>query len=233
MLGVKRGYCQGNHSSKERISSMPTTAVQRGVCVEAAGARLPGLLYLPPGPTGFVIFASNGKLMRIDRRQMDLSEELNARGLGTLVFDLVETSEGPEIHGNVDQLAARLLSATGWSRKQWGVAGLPIGFVGTGLGSAAALSAAAALSPKVRAVATLGGRPDLAGPALSKVQASTLLLAAVDNPVEVEAADVAAAHLSGPHRIRHLKCDDEGLGSWRMTPPTCRWMEWHLPREGG
>lgn len=210
---------------------MPATALQRGVCVEAAGARLAGSLYLPPEPKGFVIFASSRDLMRIDRRQLDLSEALNARGLGTLLFDLVETTDGPEVGGNVELLAARLLSATGWSRRQWGVSGLPVGLVGSELGSAAALSAAAALSPSVRAIALRGGRPDLAGPAIDQVEAPTLLLADAGDPVEVAAAGVAAAHLTGPHRVRRVRCDDKRLGSWRMTPPIYHWMEWHLSGE--
>ncbi len=212
---------------------MPITAVQRGVCVEAAGARLAGSLYLPPDPKGFVIFASSRDLLRIDRRQIDLSEELNARGIGTLLFDLVESTDSAEAESNVDLLTARLLSATGWSRRQWGVAGLAVGFVGSELGSAAALSAAAALSPRVRAVALRGGRPDLAGPAIDHVRAPTLLLADVEDGLQVEAASVAAVHLPGPHRFRQVRCDDKRLGSWRMTPPICHWMEWHLPRMEG
>lgn len=207
---------------------MPTTSIQRGVCVEAAGARLAGWLYLPPDPRGFVLFASSRDLMRLDRRQIDLSESLNRRGLGTLLFDLVETTDGPAVNGDVDTLAARLLSATGWSRKQWGVSGLPLGYVGSGLGSAAALSAAAALIPDLRAIASQGGRPDLAGEALARVRAPTLLLADLDEPAEVEAAKRAAARLSGPHRVHRVKCDDKRLGSWRMTPSISRWMAWHM-----
>jgi hypothetical protein len=206
---------------------MLTTAIQRGVCVEAAGARLAGWLYLPPDPRGFVLFASSRDLMRIDRRQVHLSEELNQRGFGTLLFDLVETTDSAEVESDVDVLAARLLAATGWSRKQRGVSGLPLGYVGSGLGSAAALSAAAALVPAVGVIASHGGRPDLAGEALAAVEAATLLLADADNPVEVEAAQTAAASLSAPHRIRRVNCRDRQLGSWRMTPAICDWMEWH------
>jgi putative phosphoribosyl transferase len=207
---------------------MVATVIQRGVCVEAAGARLAGWLYLPPDPRGFVIFASNRDLMRIDRRQVDLSEQLNQRSFGTLLFDLVETTDSADVERDVGVLAARLIAATGWSRRQRGVSGLPVGYVGSGLGSAAALAAAAALVPTVRAIASHGGRPDLAGKAIAEVEAPTLLLADTDDPFEVDAAQAAAAYLSTPHPIRRVNCRGQQLGSWRMTPAICDWMEWHL-----
>ncbi len=196
--------------------------------MEAAGARLAGSLYLPPDPTGLVIFASSRDLLRIDRRQVGLSEALNGRGLGTLLFDLVDASDSAEIEGNVGLLAGRLIGAAGWSRKQWGTGGLPLGFVGSGLGSAAALSAAAALIPKVGAIASHGGRPDLAGEALAGVLTPTLLLADAEEPVEVEAARTAAAYLSAPHRIHRVLHRAAQPGRWAATPSICRWMEWHL-----
>lgn len=196
--------------------------------MEAAGARLSGWLYLPPEPSGFVIFASNRDLMRIDRRQVNLSEELNKRGLGTLLFDLVETTDNSDVENDVGILAARLISATGWSKKQWGVGGLPTGYVGSGLGSAAALSAAAAQVPKIRSIVSHGGRPDLAGDAILGVQTPTLFLADPEDPVEVEAATAAAARIPGPHRVRLGVSDTNGLGQWQMTPTISQWMEWHL-----
>jgi putative phosphoribosyl transferase len=196
--------------------------------VEAAGARLAGSLYLPPDPKGFVLFASSRDLMRIDRRQVDLSETLNRRGLGTLLFDLVETTDSAELERNVGALAGRLIGATGWSRKQWGVSGLPIGYIGSGLGSAAALSAAAALIPQVCAIVSHGGRPDLAGEAIGEVKTPTLLLAAAENSSELEAARAASAHLSGPHRVHRVRRHAVHTGKWAATPAICRWLEWHL-----
>jgi putative phosphoribosyl transferase len=207
---------------------MPATAIQRGVCVEAAGATLAGWLYLPPDPTGFVIFASSRDLLRIDRHQVDLSEALNKRGLGTLLFDLIDETDSAEVEQDVGALAGRLIGATGWSRKQWGASGLPLGYVGSGRGSAAALSAAAALIPKVRAIASNGGRPDLAGEAISSVQTPTLLLADAQDSLEVEAARTAAAYLSAPHRIYQVHERAHQTGRWAATPSICRWIQWHL-----
>lgn len=120
-----------------------------------------GELYLPPQPRGLVLFASNRDLMRLDRRQVDLGEALNRRGIGTLLFDLVETTDDVETENDLEVLTERLLGASEWSSEQWGVGGLPLGYVGSGLGSAAALIAAVALgqgsapSPRAEAGPTL------------------------------------------------------------------------------
>jgi putative phosphoribosyl transferase len=213
---------------------MPTFAIQRGVCVETAGARLSGDLYLPPRPRGFVLFASNRDLMRLDRRQVDLGEALNERGIGTLLFDLVETTDDAETESNLEILTERLIGATEWSLEQWGVDGLPLGYVGSSLGSAAALVAAVALEPKICAIASHGGRPDLAADGLAKVQAPTLLLIVSDDVVAAEAAVSAAHHLRSPHQIRSANSHRPGSGSWEAAPLICEWMEWHLSRpEGG
>jgi hypothetical protein len=207
---------------------MPATGIQRGVCVEAAGARLAGEIHLPPDPRGFVLFASSRELMRLDRRQLGLSAALNERGMGTLLFDLVETTDDAEVERNLEILTERLLEAAEWGSEQWGVEGLPMGFVGSGLGSAAALVVAAALGSEVWAISIHGGRPDLADHGLAKVQAPTLLLADPNDPVESQAADAAAARLCAPHRIRRRRTEAAELGTWQATPAICHWMEWYL-----
>jgi putative phosphoribosyl transferase len=205
-----------------------TSQLQRGVGIETAGTRLAGELNLPPNPNGFVLFACSRALGRIDRRQVGLSEALNRRGLGTLLFDLVEASDGPEIADDVEALTERLVDATEWSWRQWGVTELPIGYIGSGLGSAAALSAAAVLGPKIGAIASHSGRPDLACEDLGEVLAPTLLIVDADDPPVAAANATAAALLRCPHRLRQVKTDSKQVGSWQATPAICRWMEWHL-----
>lgn len=48
----------------------------------------------------------------LDRRQVDLAESLNARAIGTLPFDLVETTDSSETERHVGLLAQRLLGTT-------------------------------------------------------------------------------------------------------------------------
>ena len=57
----------------------------------------------------------------------------------------------------------------------WFVVLLPIGYFGASTGAAAALWAAAG-DPRVAAIVSRGGRPDLAAPRLAEVRAATLLI---------------------------------------------------------
>jgi len=183
-------------------------------------------MHVPPQARGFVLFASDQAWMRMNRRQVDLSEALNESGLGTLLFDLVDP--GDDVDGDLEILVERLLGASEWISERWGVEGLPLGYVGSGLGSAAALVAAAALGPELRAVAIRGGRPDLAGAGLAKVEAATFFAFAGDDPVEAEAAITAAARVRGPQRIRNYPSQEGPAGRWGATPAICTWMDWHL-----
>src|SRR5207249_4553901 len=65
---------------------------------------------------------------------------------------------------------------------------LPFGYFGASTGAAAALIAAAELPAPVRAIVSRGARPDLAGEALGRVRAPTLLI--------VGASDVAVIELN-------------------------------------
>jgi dienelactone hydrolase len=77
---------------------------------------------------------------------------------------------------DVGLLAQRLLFATDWLRKNPQTENLRIGYFGASTGAGAALVAAAENPDGVGAVVSRGGRPDLAGDALSRVEAPTLLI---------------------------------------------------------
>lgn len=220
------------HKTERRPASplpaSPTPALNRGVCIEAAGAKLRGALDVPAAARGLVLFASSRDLGRIDPRQANLARELNRRGLGTLLFDLVEGTDNASIGSDVDALTERLLGATAWSAAQWGVEDLPIGYVGSGLGSAAALSAAAKLGREIEAVASHCGRPDLASADLGEVRAPTLLVVDAGDSSLVAANEIAAAQLCCPQRLRKERTRGGRGEGWAATPAVCRWMEWHL-----
>ena len=102
--------------------------------------------------------------------------------MATLLFDLLtEAEEREELHTghlrfDIALLADRLAGATGWLSQQAGARDLPVGYFGASTGAAAALVAAATRGDKIRAVVSRGGRPDLAGEALDRVQSPTLLI---------------------------------------------------------
>jgi dienelactone hydrolase len=99
-------------------------------------------------------------------------------------------------------LASRLADAVRWISDQTPLAGLPLGLFGASTGAAAALVAAAALSDRVGAVVSRGGHPDLAGHALDKVRAPTLLIVGGDDAGIIVLNEKALAQLRSPKDLR-------------------------------
>ena len=145
------------------------------------GVHLEGDLANPPGARGIVLFAHGSGSSRHSPRNRQVAGELNDLGLATLLLDLLtpdeERAERQTRHLRFDigLLAGRLSAATAWLQAEPSTSGLPIGYFGASTGAAAALVAAAD-NDAVAAVVSRGGRPDLAGPALERVVAATLLI---------------------------------------------------------
>jgi putative phosphoribosyl transferase len=96
---------------------------------------------------------------------------------------------------DIGLLTERLLAAVDWGRQQPDTADLPIGLFGASTGGAAALAAAAA-SPAIRAAVLRGARPDLAGRALTRVTAPTLMIVGGEDPLVLALNRQACAVLS-------------------------------------
>src|SRR5207244_632125 len=92
-------------------------------------------------------------------------------------------------------LAERLVYATKWAKQQKEIGDLGIGYFGSSTGGGAALVAAAELPNEVGAVVSRGGRPDLAGEALPKVKAPTLLIVGGEDHVVMHPAPMPFFHL--------------------------------------
>jgi putative phosphoribosyl transferase len=152
--------------------------VRREVLAAVDGARLPGDLVVPPDAAGVVVFAHGSGSSRSSPRNVAVARRLNEAKLGTLLFDLLTPAEAEDrsIVFDVELLGRRLLAVTRWLRTWPDVRSLPVAFFGASTGAAGALIAAAALGPDLAAVVSRGGRPDLAGDALDRVHAPTLLI---------------------------------------------------------
>lgn len=144
----------------------------------ATGPILPGDLGLAAHPFGVVIFAHGSGSSRNSPRNRQVAQTLRAAGLATLLFDLLTPEEAADRTNvfDIPLLAGRVCAALRWIAHQPGFGGLPVGLFGASTGAAAALVAAARMPDIVRAVVSRGGRPDLAGAALTKVRAPTLLV---------------------------------------------------------
>ncbi|MCA3222558.1 MAG: dienelactone hydrolase family protein [Burkholderiales bacterium] len=146
--------------------------------------RLPGSLDVPLQPRALILFAHGSGSSRHSPRNRQVAQVLHGCDLATLRFDLLTEDEADEGSNAFDitLLAGRLLQALEWQRGQPSLSALPCGLFGASTGAAAALAAAAEEATAVYAVVSRGGRPDLAGAALPRVVAPTLLVVGGNDP---------------------------------------------------
>ncbi len=139
--------------------------------------ELPGRLALPTPPTGLVLFAHGSGSSRHSPRNAHVAGVLHESWIGTLLFDLLTEQEATDRVNvfDIPLLAERLLAAVRFVSGLDTTRHLPLGLFGGSTGAAAAL-VAAAREPRVSAIVSRGGRPDLAGRKLSVVTAPTLLI---------------------------------------------------------
>jgi putative phosphoribosyl transferase len=155
---------------------------QREVSMVVEGVTLEATLGLVKNPKGIVVFAHGSGSGRHSPRNRYVAGVLQAHGLDTLLFDLLTHAEESvdrrtgALRFDIEFLAKRLVGVTRWVAQNPQLQGLAIAYFGASTGAAAALVAAARVPEMVEAVVSRGGRPDLAGEPLGKVDASTLLL---------------------------------------------------------
>ncbi len=143
---------------------------------------LQGDLSVPVGAGGLVVFAHGSGSSRHSPRNRFVAGVLGDRRLATLLIDLLTPEEEAVdqrtslLRFDLDLLAARLATIIDWLRQGDHAPRLPIGLFGASTGGGAALMAAAARPDEVKAVVSRGGRPDLAGRWLPRVEAPTLLI---------------------------------------------------------
>src|SRR5213083_3338617 len=160
--------------------------------IPAGKATLSGNMTVPDGAAALILFAHGTGSSRHSRRNQFVARMLNDAGLATLLFDLLTQGEEAldmrtrEHRFNIGLLAERLVHATKWAKPQERTRDLRIGYFGSSTGAAAALMAAAETPQDVGAVVSRGGRPDLAGDALPKVQAPTLLIVGGNDDIVIE-----------------------------------------------
>lgn len=170
------------------------------VSLLADGIVLEGVMAVPPRATGVVVLAVGSSTSRYSSRFNHLARLLRQAHLGTLLFDMLTESEAADRdrENDVRLLATRLLHATEWVESQPEAAQLPVGYLGAGVGSAAALVAATQAGRILRAVVCRGGRPDLAEDFLPLVQVPTLCVVAGGDALGQELSEKALHRLGGP-----------------------------------
>ncbi|PSJ18124.1 dienelactone hydrolase family protein [Nitrosomonas supralitoralis] len=166
------------------------------VKITVGTVELNGELVLPASTRSIVLFAHGSGSSRFSPRNTYVARELQQKGVGTMLFDLLTDAEDQDyaMRFNIDFLTCRLLAATAWIQANPETQMLKIGYFGASTGAAAALQAAARMGSVIAAVVSRGGRPDLAGEiALSQVTASVLLIVGSEDYGVIELNEQAYA----------------------------------------
>ncbi len=186
----------------------PELQLDETISIPSGRVKLEGELKIPKGATGIVLFAHGSGSSRHSPRNQYVARVIREAGVGTLLFDLLTKEEEAidaytgELRFNIDFLSHRLVDATNWVTSQAATQHLRIGYFGASTGAAAALIAAVELSNIVAGVVSRGGRPDLAGNALGRVKAPTLLIVGGNDDVVIQLNEEAYARLRGEKELK-------------------------------
>jgi putative phosphoribosyl transferase len=178
-----------------------TITENRYVQILSMGVRLEGIVSIPEEARGFVVFVHGSGSSRHSPRNQYVAQTLQEGGLATLLFDLLTPYEEESdiqtryLRFDIDLLARRTAGVLEWLDLQPFAYGLKRGLFGSSTGAAAALMAAAELPEIVDAVVSRGGRPDLAGRALSQVAAPTLLIVGGNDDVVIDLNEQALSQM--------------------------------------
>lgn len=177
---------------------MKTKFSTEAIQIPAGGVRLHGDLTVPGNAKGIVIFSHGSGSSRKSPRNRFVAAQLQEKGMATLLLDLLTEEEDAvyETRFDIGLLSRRLKEVTLWATENPATKGLPAGLFGASTGAASALRVAADLGKVVRAVVSRGGRPDLAGDALPRVTAPTLLLVGSLDAGVIELNEAAFAQMT-------------------------------------
>jgi putative phosphoribosyl transferase len=191
--GIPSGMSEGQSTKSE-------------VSIEIEGATLQGILSIPKGANGLVLFAHGSGSSRYSPRNRYVAQVLHSRKIATLLFDLLTREEEAidrytgELRFDIPFLAERLVDVTRWIMRNPDTAEFPRGYFGASTGAGAALVAASEMPDVISAVVSRGGRPDLAQAALGKVRAATLLIVGGNDEPVIDMNREALAKLKCPQK---------------------------------
>lgn len=183
---------------------MRGVAAGESIVIPVVEGQIAADLRVPERAIGLVIFAHGSGSSRFSSRNRAVAEFLEARRCGTFLLDLLTREEDAvdvhtrEFRFDIERLGRRVVLATDWAQQRPDLKRLPTGSFGASTGAAAALIGAAERPAVTRAVVSRGGRPDLAGRALPRVKAPTLLIVGGDDEPVIEMNRDAMRQMAAP-----------------------------------
>lgn len=158
------------------------------VRIPVDSVELKGDLIIPEGAKSIIAFAHGSGSSRLSPRNNYVAGVLHEAGFATLLFDLLTEDEDRDYENrfDIELLIERLETVLTWLREHEETKNLNIGFFGASTGAAAALGVAESLRLKSGALVSRGGRPDLAGSALSGVVIPSLFIVGGDDRDVIE-----------------------------------------------
>ena len=201
-------------------------------------ATVIGDITVPKNARALIVFAHGSGSSRHSPRNKKVAQFLQEAGFATLLMDLltpseeIEDQETARLRFNIPLLSERLVFTTTNLKQQPPFKNMLIGYFGASTVPAAALQAAALIPESIYAVVSRGGRPDLAGILLSKVQAPTLLIVGGLDIIVIELNESAQQQLQAPTHLEivpgatHLFEEPGTLD--RVAQLACAWFKKYL-----
>ncbi|MEO6208860.1 MAG: dienelactone hydrolase family protein [Gemmatimonadaceae bacterium] len=214
----------------------------REISFACGDAMLAGVLAIPTGAKGMVVFAHGSGSNHRSSRNAITARQLYDAGFATLRADLLTPEEAEfnertgQFRFDVKTLAERVLAASAFVGTVPEAQMLPLAYFGASTGAAAALTASCKRRD-VYAVVSRGGRPDLASDILPDVKAATLLIVGgADVPI-IPLNEDALKCLGGEKAISivpdatHLFAEPGALEI--VGSLTVDWLTRYLPKSSG
>ena len=219
-------------------STRETPAIEHTVRVPTGSIMLEGTLAIPNGAHGIVLFAHGSGSSRHSPRNRAVAQALQRSRLATLLIDLLTPEEEEmdretaRLRFDIGMLAGRLAHATDWLAQYQDTNQLRIGYFGASTGAGAALVAAAERPQFVGAIVSRGGRPDLAGDAIARVLAPTLLIVGGSDAPVIQLNRYALAQLQCEKRLEIIRgathLFEEPGALEEVASLACRWFLHYL-----
>lgn len=182
----------------------PPAAPSREVTIPCGNRTLRASFAIPNPALAAIVFAHGSGSGRFSSRNQFVASDLQQAGMATLLIDLLEPAEAEDRRRvfDIELLADSLNCAMHWLNEHDETALLAKGYFGASTGAAAALFDDALRPGRVGAIVSRGGRPDLAGESLTRVQAPTLLVVGSADPEVLNLNRLALEKMRCPKELR-------------------------------